>query len=852
MSNQGQSGANLQKLVGVGTAVVGGIALMTKLGIDEMQHRQMKQKTDPSNAYSSIRILPDLVCFEGYIRIHRHQGKIVCPVPRKIDDSKAQDTDDTDETNHNKPEQEEDSQTPDHNELIHDVDDSAMSAADHSVANANINNAKDDRNDNNVEIKRNDSGWFQSFSSFATNAKKSLNKLQTMYEAQTIEFDSDFPFVLRDSAIHNLQMDAYVLHDDRFLDLFEPLPMKQTMDQNLKQQQGNALPLNEQWEFCAVKIHHETLFIRYANKWITLPLNNIEISPFESDCTGFIVDYQTFFTISEDKGYVLLCQHLEDPHIELPVCDTECAPIQIPYEHALCPWPYVQRYVIGFRDTSYVSMRKKQVLKCIVQKVSNAMKDDGFDNHALSYHAIQFRTCINAILSNIKGAQKALAFNEDRDVNMSNAKQEMSDDDNDLKQPDEDNEEHKSESNPPLEEQKQVFLPYLQLLNEPYHGLNIHQLSASDWHVAAEASWLSNYVYDIHKPLHVSSQNQKPRRNSWSHFRSYMSMGSSASNLHDVVSENNSNNRMENDADEDEIEYRGPPHLRNDSLWKQHSDKHYRKLSKFGFELLDYAITQRGQSVQFMITRSYDNPNTIYLSFKGTSNPLDGMVNIGLHPLELPQFECSVFSGMYAALQQSLSFVCGKLHLYSSDEYFENNKSNNTTKIYKLVISGHSLGGGYAQLFLAHLLSVSEFKEYFESIKCMTFGSPLVFCSDVRNSFLYDELNAMCLNFVYQFDLVPRLQNGMSNDYRCKLLQDLLLSQLPGPSKNEYIGIVFDINERLNYILHKFEEHQWLMDRYCCVGKYCVLFEKDEPRSIDKQHPECFTKSAKSCHMVLD
>eukprot|EP00484_Ammonia_sp_Unknown_P008254 CAMPEP_0197066986 /NCGR_PEP_ID=MMETSP1384-20130603/177297_1 /TAXON_ID=29189 /ORGANISM="Ammonia sp." /LENGTH=91 /DNA_ID=CAMNT_0042504317 /DNA_START=1 /DNA_END=272 /DNA_ORIENTATION=- len=57
---------------------------MTKLGIDELQHHKMKAKTDPSNVYSSIRILPDLVRFQGYIRIHRCHGNIVCPVPQKI------------------------------------------------------------------------------------------------------------------------------------------------------------------------------------------------------------------------------------------------------------------------------------------------------------------------------------------------------------------------------------------------------------------------------------------------------------------------------------------------------------------------------------------------------------------------------------------------------------------------------------------------------------------------------------------------------------------------------------------------------------------------------------------------
>merc|ERR550525_1567762 len=195
----------------------------------------------------------------------------------------------------------------------------------------------------------------------------------------------------------------------------------------------------------------------------------------------------------------------------------------------------------------------------------------------------------------------------------------------------------------------------------------------------------------------------------------------------------------------------------------------------------------------------------------------------------------------------SLNKICSKLKRYSGDQYWQSNPcppqkgdSRNVTKIYRLIITGHSLGGGYAQLFLGHLLSAAEFENYFETVKCITFAAPLVYCKDVRNSFFFDKLNARCLNFVYQFDLVPRMQNKMQTEYRNKLLRGLLLSQLPVSN----IGIVFDINQRLNYVMSKFEEHQWLLDRYCSVGKYVVLFEKDEPRRISKQH-FCFTKSAK-------
>ena len=272
---------------------------------------------------------------------------------------------------------------------------------------------------------------------------------------------------------------------------------------------------------------------------------------------------------------------------------------------------------------------------------------------------------------------------------------------------------------------------------------------------------------------------------------------------------------------------------------------HCQTLSKYGFELMDYAVTMKGQSVQYMITRSFDNPNTIFLTFKGTSNPLDAMVNIGLHPLKVPGFKCSVFSGMYASLQMSLENICEKLKGYSGDQV-----DPEMTKIDTLIITGHSLGGGYAQLFLGHLLSAAEFERYFETVKCITFAAPLVYCQDVRNSFFYEKLNAQCLHFVYGFDLVPRMQNKMDTEYRNKLLHGLLCEQLPVSN----IGIVFHMNERLKFVTDKFQEHQWLLDRYCSIGKYVALFERDEPRriDIDAKHLDCFTKSAKSNHLCLD
>ncbi len=115
---------------------------------------------------------------------------------------------------------------------------------------------------------------------------------------------------------------------------------------------------------------------------------------------------QQYFTISEEKGYVLLCQHLDNPSIDSQH-HSKAIPIEIPNEHSMCPWPYIHRYLVGNDiKTNNESLRKEHVLKALVEKVSNAMNEDGFDNHTLYNHSIQFRKCIDNTISEMDGTDK--------------------------------------------------------------------------------------------------------------------------------------------------------------------------------------------------------------------------------------------------------------------------------------------------------------------------------------------------------------------------------------------------------------------------------------------------------------
>ena len=238
----------------------------------------------------SLSILPDLVRFQGFIRIHRRHGTIQCPIPFKVrDDQKLQ-----------------------NNENVNDEDQVQSSTPNGNTDNIS-NDETDDKKDENemnhktkeehvdpkhVSKRTKSTNWLGSLSNFAKNATNSVRKLQTLMDHQSEVFESTFPVTLKDAAIHQTELESYILENDRFFDLFAPIsspPSPTISNEPGQESQPVVIPLNEQWEFCPVKIHHETLYIRYAKKWITLSLKDITIAPLTlktSDCTPFIVDYQ--------------------------------------------------------------------------------------------------------------------------------------------------------------------------------------------------------------------------------------------------------------------------------------------------------------------------------------------------------------------------------------------------------------------------------------------------------------------------------------------------------------------------------------------------------------------------------
>ena len=69
---------------------------------------------------------------------------------------------------------------------------------------------------------------------------------------------------------------------------------------------------------------------------------------------------------------------------------------------------------------------------------------------------------------------------------------------------------------------------------------------------------------------------------------------------------------------------------------------------------------------------------------------------------------------------------------------------------YKLTITGHSLGGGVAELITMKLLRNNDFPG--KEIKCIAFGAPPIY-----HGHLDDRISNAIENWVHENDLIPRL-----------------------------------------------------------------------------------------------
>jgi len=154
--------------------------------------------------------------------------------------------------------------------------------------------------------------------------------------------------------------------------------------------------------------------------------------------------------------------------------------------------------------------------------------------------------------------------------------------------------------------------------------------------------------------------------------------------------------------------------------------------------------------------------------FRGTDDMQDAAIDVSAvpSPSSGTEFGIGVHSGMYAALQQD-----GQ-HVNVLEEVLkELNKHRQWHE--HLILSGHSLGGGYAQIVALHLLHREAHDSYhsagllkstagFGNIQVHTFGAPHVVVPPpspwaVAEFALWRELESRSTLWVNSWDPVPRL-----------------------------------------------------------------------------------------------
>jgi len=174
-----------------------------------------------------------------------------------------------------------------------------------------------------------------------------------------------------------------------------------------------------------------------------------------------------------------------------------------------------------------------------------------------------------------------------------------------------------------------------------------------------------------------------------------------------------------------------------------------------GFEFL-YASRPTGDQIPlFMLSRVH---NVLYLTFRGTKSAIDWLVDLGAGERWLKQLGGFFHGGMTNVLcnghrDDTLRNIARKVEEIAK-QYHD---------IDTLVLTGHSLGGGYALIAGACFLGEDRFHElrsrFNVNIHVRTYGAPQVMSvpDENKQKEWWKMLQKNTNNYVHNDDLVPRL-----------------------------------------------------------------------------------------------
>ena len=146
------------------------------------------------------------------------------------------------------------------------------------------------------------------------------------------------------------------------------------------------------------------------------------------------------------------------------------------------------------------------------------------------------------------------------------------------------------------------------------------------------------------------------------------------------------------------------------------------------------------------------NKRTLYVAFKGTSNALDILLDLSFMDV-VTRRGCRMHSGIFCGVQDELLSVIeviqfARAHLKTS----------------RVVLCGHSLGGGYATAALCEYLSERDssndpLPQWDQNIhaEAITFGAPLILRSPTPRARVQAPNNIKITNIINNYDIIPRM-----------------------------------------------------------------------------------------------
>jgi hypothetical protein len=201
-----------------------------------------------------------------------------------------------------------------------------------------------------------------------------------------------------------------------------------------------------------------------------------------------------------------------------------------------------------------------------------------------------------------------------------------------------------------------------------------------------------------------------------------------------------------------------------------------------------------------------EDGDALFIVFKGTDNPTDVLIDMGVLQSQHKSHGLGVMSSMQTALDHKGITSAESIVERISHLVRESGKR-------RVVLCGYSLGGGYAILAGLDMIycgvSISS---------VVTFGAPQVVVPDHAN-FTWQRLNAITSLYVNAWDIVPRLPS-------CETWLFEVLPEVPKLLKSWRIGpltICVNISEAIKKFLHHLGPLKLHMSGYDTVGTLYFL-----------------------------